>query len=133
MGPSSVFSQLLPSSWGFCMCTLLQLHILVIHKDLCVCVCVCVCVCREREDEDIYICVCVCVFVLAMCLVPVVWRATTIFTCHAKAFHFLLVHGNLLNCYMNGYSNIPECPHHLNMTIITTALNQSCIFLILTS
>jgi len=32
---------------------------------------------------------------------------------------------------------MPECPHHLNIIIIiiiiTTALNQSCTFLILTS
>jgi len=29
-----------------------------------------------------------------------------------------LVHGNLLTHYMNGYSDMPECPHHVNMTII---------------
>jgi hypothetical protein len=51
-------------------------------------------------------CVCIyrCVFLLATCLMPVVWWATMIFRCHAEAFHFFLVYGNLWTHYTNGYS-----------------------------
>jgi hypothetical protein len=58
------------------------------------------------DTPSVYVCVCVYrfVFLLATCMMRVLWWATMIFMCHAEAFNFFLLHGNLWTHYTNGYS-----------------------------